>query len=232
MNSGFSGSVMSKMSTSGELGVVDDHRERLRAVLPDEDRVGAVRDRGRILRGRGLGLVRRVVGRLVAEALHQDLRVRRVADVVEVEAADAFVAARLVVDRQHVALEVGRVERDRVRALAVVGARQRRDEGELLRVLGSVTSTEKKPPRLQEGSAHRSQVGRVLVDRDVRDLAGDDVGLGRIGRAGVRVELVRVRRLELQLGEQLDVLARCRQVIEARAVLLGGERAAPGRQAE
>jgi hypothetical protein len=32
-----------------ELGVVHDHGVGLLAVLPDEDRVGAVRDRGRVL---------------------------------------------------------------------------------------------------------------------------------------------------------------------------------------
>ena len=69
---------------------------------------------------------------------------RRVGDVVEVEAAAGRVRRRagrvgdvgavgLVVDGQHVALEAGRVERDHMGALAVVVRRLRRDEGDLLR---------------------------------------------------------------------------------------------------
>ena len=210
----------------GELGVVDDHGVRLGAVLPDVDRVGAVGHRQRIL---GCGRERvavHVVGRAVAEALHEDLRSGRVADVVEVEAADAVGRAGLVVDGQHVTLEARGVERDRVRALAVVGARQRRHERELLRVRGVGDVDGEEAAALAGGLRPRREIRRVLVDRHVRDLTRHQIGLSRIGQAGVGIELERVGRLELELGDQLDVLTRRRKVIAGRPVL--GREAAPG----
>src|SRR3712207_1493259 len=89
-----------------------------------------------------------MVGRAVAETLHERLRVGRVAHVVEVEATYAVVAAGLVIDRQHVSPEGRRVERDRLHALTVIGPGQRRDERKLLRVrrVGDVRGEEAAAP--------------------------------------------------------------------------------------
>ena len=89
MNSGFFGSVMLKMSTSENsvLSTITAYASLPSCQMKIECAlfgtaagscvVGALASSGR------------VVGRLVAEALHEDLRVGRVAHVVEVEAADA-----------------------------------------------------------------------------------------------------------------------------------------------
>ena len=120
-------------------------------------------------------LTRPVVARRVDELR----RVRRVADVVEREAAAAVgerVARRaeLVVDGEDVPAVR---ERDGVRALAVVIARQRRPEGELPRC-GRVADVDREEAAAL--AASRSpftgcgpgvQVRGVLVNRDVGDLA-------------------------------------------------------------
>ena len=202
-----------------QLGVVDDDGVELAGVLPQEDRVRAVGHLGRVLGGvarAGLG----IVGGLVARALDEGHRSGGVRHVVEVEAADAVRAARLVVDGQDVAA----VEGHHVGALAVVGLRQRRHEGQLLRVR-RVRDVGGEEPAAMAGVVRldrlgpRVQVSRLLIDREVGDLTHFD-------RLVVLRRPERRRRVDLELADQLDVLADGRQVVVETAVL-ARERRAP-----
>ena len=102
-----------------------------------------------------------------------------------------------------------------MRALTVVGAGQRGHERELLRVrrVGDVDGEEAAALAASlDGLRPGVEVGGVLVDREVGDLARDDPGWPGSGRR-VRSNRYCGGVLSSSLREQLDVLARGRQVI-------------------
>ena len=96
------------------------------AGLPQEGAVRLVRH---------MRMVRRVIDCEVAEVLRQFLRLRQVGDVPQRDTALAVLAARLVVDDQDVAGELGSLDVHHLHALAdqrvLIGA----DEPDLFRVL-------------------------------------------------------------------------------------------------
>jgi hypothetical protein len=180
-----------------ELEVVDPHDEHLAAVRPHADVVVVVG-------GLRAPRQRALVDLAVPEALDEDLRVARVGDVIEVEAARVGVLATFVVDREHVPLERRRVDTEHLRALAVERARKRRDEPDLARV-GGIADVDDVDAALRAGRIRpRVQVCEALVHCHVRDLLGHDLAEPD-------------RRLEL--ADDVHVLASGRQVADRRAVL-------------
>jgi hypothetical protein len=145
---------------------------------------------------------------VVARALDERPRVARVRDVIEIEAAAGFgVRALLVIGCEQVAFERLRVHGDDVSALPVEVPRHGRDEVDFLRRPWipdvDYIHAALRARRLVPGV----QVGEVLVDRQVGDLAGHD-----------RTELIR----GFELTDQLDVGARTREMSTWLAVLHPG----------
>ena len=164
------------------LEVVDQDRVRPCPGIPREHAVDLVCGRaGRLVRHR-----------TVAEALHERLRLARVRDVVEVEAAEAPLAvARLVVRDEQVAVEPPRLDVERLDTLARHAAGRGCDERDLLRARG-VADVDHVDAVPRAHAAPLAEIGEPVQDPDI----GDPLAFGLQGERRDALH-VRARRPEM-----------------------------------
>ena len=147
------------------LFVVDDHRIRLVAGIPGKHTVGLVG-----------GLLALAVHRRVAVALGPRRRMRRICDVINVEATEtSVVIALLVVGDQDVTGKRCRRDRQRLHALARITALLGTDEGNLLGRCRVADVDDVDTVVLARLPAPGSEVGVTVVDTDVGDLSRHDI---------------------------------------------------------
>jgi hypothetical protein len=137
----------------------------------------------------------------VADALGERLGLGGVGDVVDVHAADAAVAADLVVADEHVTVEGRSGQVHRLDAFTRGTAGRGGDEADFLGLAGLADVDHVHAGVVAADAAPGCEVGIALVDADVGDLPLDDVA-------------------QLELADQADVRLGGRQMASTAAVLV------------